>query len=50
MRSIGEVDSSPVAEGHAMTETKLKAVRPRLEAPVAQDRDLLEALVKSCKG
>ena len=29
-----------------MTEKKLKAVRPRLEALVAQDRDLLKALVK----
>src|SRR6476659_11055734 len=29
-----------------MTERKLKAVRPRLEALVAQDRDLLKALVK----
>ena len=29
-----------------MTGRKLKAVRPRLEALVAQDRDLLKALVK----
>ena len=29
-----------------MTERKLKAVRPRLEALVSQDRDLLKALVK----
>ena len=29
-----------------MTEKKLKAVRPRLEALMAQDRDLLKALVK----
>src|SRR3982751_1743784 len=29
-----------------MTDRKLKAVRPRLEALVAQDRDLLKALVK----
>ena len=29
-----------------MTERKLKAVRPRIEALVAQDRDLLKALVK----
>jgi hypothetical protein len=29
-----------------MTERKLEAVRPRLEALVAQDRDLLKALVK----
>ena len=29
-----------------MTERKLKAVRPRLEALVAQDRDLLKTLVK----
>jgi hypothetical protein len=29
-----------------MTEKKLKTVRPRLEALVAQDRDLLKVLVK----
>ena len=29
-----------------MTAKKLKAVRPRLEALMAQDRDLLKALVK----
>ncbi len=29
-----------------MTERKLKAVRPRLEALVSQDKDLLKALVK----
>ena len=29
-----------------MTERKLKAVRPRLEALLSQDRDLLKALVK----
>jgi len=29
-----------------MTEKKLKAVRPRLEALMAEDRDLLKALVK----
>lgn len=29
-----------------MTERKLKTVRPRLEALLAQDRDLLKALVK----
>ena len=29
-----------------MTERKLKVVKPRLEALVAQDRDLLKALVK----
>ena len=29
-----------------MTERKLKAVRPRLEALAAQDRDLLKTLVK----
>jgi hypothetical protein len=29
-----------------MTERKLKAVSPRLEALVTQDRDLLKALVK----
>jgi putative transposase len=33
-------------DGHTMTERKLKAVRPRLEALVAQDQDLLKALVK----
>jgi putative transposase len=32
--------------GHTLTERKLKAVRPRLEALVAQARDLLKALVK----
>ena len=45
MRLIVEIDLSPV-EGHTMTERKLKAVRPRLEALMAQDRDLLKALVK----
>src|SRR5215470_10527491 len=45
MRLIVEIDLYPV-EGHTMTERKLKAVRPRLEALVAQDRDLLKALVK----
>jgi transposase-like protein len=45
MRLIVEIDLNPV-EGHTMTERKLKAVRPRLEALVAQDRDLLKALVK----
>jgi hypothetical protein len=29
-----------------MTEKKFKPVRPRLEALLAQDRDLLKALVK----
>jgi hypothetical protein len=29
-----------------MTERKLKTVRPRSEAPFAQDRDLLKVLVK----
>ena len=29
-----------------MTERKLKPVRPRLEALVSEDRDLLKALVK----
>src|SRR6478672_6757459 len=46
MRAIIETTLNPSAEGHAMTERKLKAVRPRLEALVAQDRDLLKALVK----
>jgi hypothetical protein len=45
MRLIVEIDLNPV-EGHTMTERKLKAVRPRLEALLAQDRDLLKALVK----
>ena len=45
MRLIVEIDLYPV-EGHTMTERKLKAVRPRLEALLAQDRDLLKALVK----
>ena len=31
MRLIVEIDLNPV-EGHTMTERKLKAVRPRLEA------------------
>jgi len=44
MRLIVEIDLNPV-EGHTMTERKLKTVRPRLEALVAQDRDLLKALV-----
>jgi hypothetical protein len=38
--------TEPFAEGHTMTERKLKTVRPRLEVLVAQDRDLLKALVK----
>ena len=45
MRLIVEIDRNPV-EGHAMTDRKLKAVRPRLEVLLAQDRDLLKALVK----
>src|SRR3982750_921855 len=45
MRLIVEIDLNPV-EGHTMTERKLKAVRPRLEALMAQDKDLLKALVK----
>ena len=45
MRLIVEIDLNPV-EGHTMTERKLKVVKPRLEALVAQDRDLLKALVK----
>ena len=32
-----------------MTERKLKAVRPRLEALVSQDKDLLKALVKEAR-
>jgi transposase-like protein len=46
MRSIAEVDLNPSVEGHTMTVRKLKAVPRRLEALVAQDRDLLKALVK----
>jgi transposase-like protein len=46
MRSIAEVDLNPSVEGHTMTGRKLKPVAPRLEALVAQDRDLLKALVK----
>jgi transposase-like protein len=45
MRLIVEIDLNPV-EGHTMTVRKLKAVPRRLEALVAQDRDLLKALVK----
>src|SRR5262249_19888563 len=45
MRLIVEIDLNPV-EGHTMTEKKLKPLCPRLEALVAQDRDLLKALVK----
>src|SRR5438128_10579713 len=46
MRLIVGINRNPIAEGHTMTVKKLKAVRPRLEALVAQDRDLLKALVK----
>ena len=46
MRLIVEIDLNPSEEGHTMTERKIKAVRPRLEALVSQDRDLLKALVK----
>ena len=46
MRLMLRINLNPVAEGHTMTERKLKPVRPRLEALVAQDRDLLKALVK----
>ena len=45
MRLIVEIDLNP-GEGHTMTVRKLKAVPRRLEALVAQDRDLLKALVK----
>jgi putative transposase len=45
MRLIVEIDPNP-GEGHTMTVRKLKAVPRRLEALVAQDRDLLKALVK----
>ena len=44
-RLIVEIDLNP-GEGHTMTVRKLKAVPRRLEALVAQDRDLLKALVK----
>ena len=37
MRSIAEVDFHPSAKGHTTTERKLKPVRPRLEALLAQD-------------
>lgn len=46
MRLIVRINRNPSAEGHTMTERKLKTVRPRLEALMAQDRDLLKALVK----
>src|SRR6476469_2412996 len=46
MRLIVRINRNPSVEGHTMTEKKLKAVRPRLEALMAQDRDLLKALVK----
>ena len=46
MRLIERNNRNPSAEGHTMTERKLKTVRPRLEALVAQDRDLLKTLVK----
>jgi transposase-like protein len=45
MRLIVEIDLNP-GEGHTMTVRKLKAVPRHLEALVAQDRDLLKALVK----
>jgi transposase-like protein len=45
MRLIVEIDP-PLAKGHTMTVRKLKAVPRRLEALVAQDQDLLRALVK----
>ena len=45
MRLIVEIDLNP-GEGHTMTVRKLKAVPRRLEALVAQDRDLLKALVQ----
>ena len=45
MRLIVEIDLNP-GEGHTLTVRKLKAVPRRLEALVAQDRDLLNALVK----
>jgi len=46
MRLIVWINQNRSVEGHTMTERKLKAVRPRLEALVAQDRELLNALVK----
>lgn len=45
MRAIVEI-SLPLAKGHTMTVRKLKAVPSRLEALVAQDKDLLKALVR----
>src|ERR1041385_6524057 len=46
MKSIAEVDLNPYEEGHTMTEKKVKTVRARLEGLMAEDRDLLKALVK----
>jgi putative transposase len=46
MRSIAEVDLNPSVEGHTMTVRKLKPAARRIEALVAEDRDLLKALVK----
>jgi hypothetical protein len=46
VKLIVEFDLNPCEEGHPMTERKLKAVQPRLEALVTQHRDLLKALVK----
>jgi transposase-like protein len=45
MRVIVEI-SPPLAKGHTMTVRKLKAVPRRFEGLLAQDQDLLRALVK----
>jgi len=45
MRAIVEI-SPPLAKGHTMTVRKLKAVPARLETLVAQDKDLLKALIQ----
>lgn len=45
MRLIVEIDP-PLAKGHTMTVRKLKAVPARLETLVAQDKDLLKALIQ----
>jgi hypothetical protein len=50
MGLIARINPNPSAEGHTMTERKLKTVRPRLEALLAQDRDPLKALVKEALG
>jgi transposase-like protein len=46
MRATARSTLNPSVEGNTMTERKLKTVRPRSEALVAQDRDLLKVLVR----